>query len=469
MERSLVYKGGGHMKKSGFLLLAVVSLFSLSMGPFVADTLATSEIIFKPGPGKNDGSDSGSVNGGKDTLVSRFNDGVNDYRNKNFGSETSITGSPRSNCNPSDVKAYIQFDLSSLPADVQQVFLGVTHIPHTTNCYSNCNADFYFYPVSQSWNEMILTYNTMPLEGAALYGPINITFPNNFGTREYDITNIYKNWKNGSVPNYGLAIYSPTVGCNNAAVVFNVHSSDDSDQTVRPYLKILSSSPPPPTSSLSDTGWKISGNFTASIKFPNLVELSVKLPKLETYWNSFGAGEMFYFQGDGTFEDLLLSLLPMLAGNTGIDIPPPTWSQNGLNFIVDVTDFSNAVADALQSVLGNLATVNPESTKDPSFTGKVDSKGASISGKLAIYYNLSIALGSGSPVDGTLSLTMSFKGIPLQSGVTAARAAFESTSWSLASKANSEGALRFSSAIKNMLSEIKALVPPKEINLLKSH
>ena len=44
--------GGGRMKKSGFLLVAVVSLFNLVMGPFVADALATSEIIFKPGPGK---------------------------------------------------------------------------------------------------------------------------------------------------------------------------------------------------------------------------------------------------------------------------------------------------------------------------------------------------------------------------------------------------------------------------------
>ena len=65
------------MKKSGFLFLAVVSLFSLSIGPFVADLLATSEIIFKPGPGKNNGSDNGSVNGGKDTYVCRNDPNIN--------------------------------------------------------------------------------------------------------------------------------------------------------------------------------------------------------------------------------------------------------------------------------------------------------------------------------------------------------------------------------------------------------
>ena len=453
------------MKKSGFLFLAAVSLFVLLVGTFVSDTQAASDIIFKPGPGKNDGSDSGSTNGGKDTTVS-----AGSAAGTNYGSSTTITGLPTSNCNATDTKAYIQFDLSSLPADVQQVFLGVTHLPHTNYCYSNCNADFYFYPISQSWNEMTVTFNSKPAEGAAVYGPIHIAFPNDFKTREYDITGIYRSWKNGSVPNYGLSIYSPTVGCNNATVMFNVHSSDDTDQSVRPYLRIIpSSTPPPPSSSLSDTGWKISGNFTAAIKFPNYVELSAKLPKLETYWNTLGAGEAFYFHGDGTFEDLLLSLLPLLAGNTGIDIPPPTWSQNGLNFVIDVTEFSNALADAIQSTLGDMATVDPQPTKDPAFSGKVDSKGASISGKLTVNYNLSIVLGGLAPVDGTLSLTMSFKGTPLQSGTMSSRAVFESASWSLASKTKTEGALRFSSAIKNMLSEIKALVPPKEINLLKSH
>jgi len=119
---------------------------------------------------------------------------------------------------------------------------------------------------------------------------------------------------------------------------------------------------------------------------PNLVELSVKLPKLETYSSTFGAGEMFYFHGDGTFEDLLLSLLPML-GNKALRFRS-TWSQNGLNFLIDVNDFSNAVADALQSMLGDLATVSPQPTSEPSFSGKVDSRGASISGKLAINYSV---------------------------------------------------------------------------------
>ncbi len=192
-----------------------------------------SEIIFRPGPGKNDGSDNGSADGGKDAFVCR------DNPNLNHGAENQIIGLPTTNCNTADFRAYIQFDVSLLPADVQQVFLGVTHLSDS-DCIWNCVADFYFYPITQPWNEMTVTFSTKPTEGASVYGPIHMTIPNNLETQEYDITSVYRNWKNGSVPNYGLSIYSPTVGCNNASVMFYVHSSDDPDPNVRPYLRIIS-------------------------------------------------------------------------------------------------------------------------------------------------------------------------------------------------------------------------------------
>lgn len=203
---------------------------------FLIPTISTAqtEIIFRPGPGLNDGTDNGSLNGGKDTYVNGSDPSTGNGSNIYFG------GSPISNCNPAMVRGYIQFDLSALPATVEQVFLGVTHEPHNSYCYSNCEADFYFYPVTEAWNETTLTYTTMPAEGPAVYGPINITFPNDFGNREYDITDIYRNWKNNTVPNYGLAIYSPTVGCNNASVSWTVDSSDHTEESRRPYLRIIS-------------------------------------------------------------------------------------------------------------------------------------------------------------------------------------------------------------------------------------
>lgn len=136
---------------------------------------------------------------------------------------------------------YIQFNVETLPANVEKVYLGVTHLAHTSYCYSNCVADFYFYPLLESWNEMTIGSGDMPSEGNSVFGPLEISFPNDFGKMEYDITDVYRQWKQGTLVNNGLVIYSPDSGCNNAAVMFAVGSSDG-DETSRPYLKIQYSS-----------------------------------------------------------------------------------------------------------------------------------------------------------------------------------------------------------------------------------
>ncbi len=79
----------------------------------------------------------------------------------------------------------------------------------------------------------------MPNEGDPEIGPIPISFPNDFGRKEYDITNLYRKWKNGDMVNNGISIHSPTVGCNNAAVFFGVHSLEAEDPDDRPYIRII--------------------------------------------------------------------------------------------------------------------------------------------------------------------------------------------------------------------------------------
>jgi len=160
------------------------------------------------------------------------------HANANFGDSGSMLSYPTSNCNNANAIMYLGFDLTSAPETVDQVNLVVKHVPHTSHCYSNCNADFYFYPVSEDWDEMTITYNTRPqIENNPLYGPINITFPNNLGQRKYDITNTYRQWMDGSLPNHGIAIYSPTIGCNNACVFFGIYSSENTSEP-GPYLEI---------------------------------------------------------------------------------------------------------------------------------------------------------------------------------------------------------------------------------------
>lgn len=190
------------------------------------------EIIFQPGPGLNDGTDDGSINAGKDAFF---------YACGTWsGTSDTLYGYARSTCNECNAKGYIQFNISTLPSIVDKVYLGVTHHAHST-CYSMCEANFYFYPLLTEWNEMSLP-TTPPQEGGPIFGPLNITVPNDFGKKEYDVTEIYRKWKNGTVPNNGLVIYSPDTGCLNAAAQWSVHSSDSLEITKRPYLKIIAGS-----------------------------------------------------------------------------------------------------------------------------------------------------------------------------------------------------------------------------------
>ena len=196
-------------------------------------------IIFQPGPGLNDGSDDGRAGAGKDA-----NGGNCNGSGSNEGDAVYLYADPISDCNPCHSKMFIQFNLDTLPVDVAAVYVGFTHIPQTDYCLSNCEADFNFYPLTGAWNEMTVNLDNQPARGALVLGPVRLAFPNDPGTREYEITGLYREWKNGTIPNHGLEISSDDVGCNNAAVAFYVHSSDAADPAQRPYLRVLTGASP---------------------------------------------------------------------------------------------------------------------------------------------------------------------------------------------------------------------------------
>ncbi len=210
------------MKRNHILLILLICLQYL---------WAQSPITYRPGPGANDSTDQGGLNGGKDNWVYQGNA-------LNYADHPGLVALPISNCNQTHCQGFIQFDLTTLPANVDSVFVGFTHTPHTTYCYSGCDADFYFARVTQPWYEQTMNYANKPTFDTAFYGPINIKFPNDFKERKYNITSMYKLWKAGTVPNYGMAVFSKTVTCNNAAVSFTVYSSDDTAASHRPYLLV---------------------------------------------------------------------------------------------------------------------------------------------------------------------------------------------------------------------------------------
>jgi hypothetical protein len=197
-----------------------------------------------------------------------------------------------------------------------------------------------------------------------------------------------------------------------------------------------------PSYPLDGTYWQIDGKVTIKLNFPNLVSITLALPKLATL-ATLGSPEVFVFNGDGTFTGSLLDL----GSSMELDIPPLTWDQTGNNFTVDIADFAAALLDSL-----NASGLTVTQTKPPVFSGKVASNGSSISAKLTIGYNISVDLGTGGPPmsAGTLSVTGSFKGTPAEATLLSLSKATigQPSKWSI---------------IKNILLDIKAQIPRKGV------
>jgi|GEM_PF-3010585 len=217
-------------KPSQLLASALLILMTLITGSAKAD------IMFRPGPGLNDGSDNGSISAGKDSTTPGC-------LTTNGTSEV-VQGLPRSSCNSCNEKGYIKFDVATLPAEAYQVMMGLEEIA-VPGCFGgNCTANFYFYPLTTEWNEIALGegLETPPPEGAAVLGPfLRTSIPpgTKGGLKEYDITPLYRGWKDGSIPNHGLVVYSPEGTCNNGAARFIFYSSDSSEPAKRPYLRVV--------------------------------------------------------------------------------------------------------------------------------------------------------------------------------------------------------------------------------------
>jgi len=145
-------------------------------------------MTFCPGPGLNDGSDEGGLNGGKDAYV------YDELNTTNFGAQVYIATNPVSTCNLTNLQAYIKFDVSSLPSEVDSVFLWFYNWPYNVNCYSNCDNTFDLRFVTSEWNEMTLNWDNRPASGDPFSDTVRITFPYDGGPIRLDITHAYVTW-----------------------------------------------------------------------------------------------------------------------------------------------------------------------------------------------------------------------------------------------------------------------------------
>lgn len=212
------------MKRFFFLIMAV---------SIVTASFSQSVMTFRPGPGLNDGTDEGGLNGGKDSFV------YDEQYNVNYGTQIYVATNPISTCNLTNLQAYMKFDVTSLPGEVDSVFVWFYNFAYNVNCYSNCDNTFDLRYVESEWNEMTLTWENRPASGLPFSDTVRITFPYNGGPVRLDVTEAYRLWRAGNTPNYGFTIYPLDGWCNNACVSFAPYSSDEVEETRRPYLEIF--------------------------------------------------------------------------------------------------------------------------------------------------------------------------------------------------------------------------------------
>jgi len=194
---------------------------------------------------------------------------------------------------------------------------------------------------------------------------------------------------------------------------------------------------------LSDTTYDIKGKLTLKINFPDLISLTATLPQVYNF------GEVFYFYGDQTFEDELITVL--LGVSDSVDLP--TWDQNGSTFLVDLTPLSDSISATLSELDTSGFSISSEPTKDPSFSGKIASNG-NISGNINLGWDITIEgdtdLGPVT-VDGTLTVTLKFTGTPWEEGAAGMV--------SLSSSKNGKGSAPLN--IKKLISDTLTSIPLK--------
>ncbi len=194
-------------------------------------------------------------------------------------------------------------------------------------------------------------------------------------------------------------------------------------------------------------GYYIDGNLKLSITFTDYISATITLPKLANVMDlagEYGYGEYFYYFSDGGLGDNLLYLMdPELFYYIGY------WEQSGCNIYIDFSDLAYYVLDALAGM-----SVEAELGSSPATTAKISSRDGSNSGKITLKFYIY------SPLEGNLSVTLSYKGYPFEFSLD------RKTAQSLM-----KGKSSVSPEIKNFLSSVFSKLPKKgaDPGLIPSH
>ena len=179
--------------------------------------------------------------------------------------------------------------------------------------------------------------------------------------------------------------------------------------------------------------YRIDGSLKVSVNFPDFISATITLPKLMTL--GIAAEEYFYFKKDGTDDRVFTDKL--LESYLGTDLGH--WEQNGCNFTINLSDLADSLLDLLAD-----NDLEAEIIGSKTLTGKISTRDGTNSGKFSLKIDVI------SPIKGSLSISLTFKGIPVASD-----------------PIPQNGKSPITPQIKNFISSIFSSLPRKEASLNK--
>jgi len=220
------------------ILVGIAMVIGLSAGVVSAND-PPDTVTLQPGPGLNNGTDDGSATRGKDTWINNlspvspgdgtfylWNISCNQYRGRGL-LRFSLDGLPKQNITSAKVymytSVYFNGSGSPWPAGDQKVSLR---------------------KLTADWNEKTVSWDNPPGFDPAVIDPKVVRTT---GVKppakefqdwlSFDITDLYKGWANGSIPNHGIMFYLDTSVCQNGDE-FTMYTSDWADSSLRPKLVV---------------------------------------------------------------------------------------------------------------------------------------------------------------------------------------------------------------------------------------
>jgi len=132
------------------------------------------------------------------------------------------------------LRAFLQFDLSNLPltAVVIDADLGLFYFSSLPSISSSIGV----YQVTETWLEDFITWNNQPSSSSVAEKIISIPADGTFDFIYWNIANLVKGWRDGSISNYGMLLRDTDESTIRARKYF--YSSDHYDANQRPKLVI---------------------------------------------------------------------------------------------------------------------------------------------------------------------------------------------------------------------------------------